>query len=884
MKIINLLFLLGLGVFQQVIAQQDTTWFDSDWKETTMDSAAFYRPAPQPKDDGYWMVDYYISGARQMEGYSKVKDREVFEGTVKWYNENGQLEQKADYQMGVLNGVFVKYYNGKPFATAKYEQGRVSSGEMLSFNEAYQCYRLLAYQEGKVVQEKVFLEMPCKGMIVDSRIVKGDEGNLLLTKYYDGKGDVLGEFEMDADESQNVSAYNGTQISYFYDPLLKKRAISYEHGEFQNGTVWYPSGEVREKILVENDTVYTTYFDEDGNQLGDLVGRMEEGQGWYDLHGSPISGVMIKFKENYLHKTPAILYTEQYRNGLIIEKKEFRENGNLQQMSVFDEHGLQKLVSYDEGGQVTHELIYKDGQPFEGTSFDQRKNVLTTYVQGELTAQTMCYYDGAKFESREGDRSVFYDHEGNEMGVLTYKANKYGKKEPYNGTLYQLNYQGKLYIEEDYHNGNRTRYAYYSFSGEKGRNSIESETFYNESGKKTQYKYYYKNGVLREDITYVDGYEKETATFYDKSGDLLAEMVYLPKSHGAEYEFFSDTSLVRYIRKYDDNGTLIYKKSYAENYTRRDRNGKYPVFLEEEIDYNGKASFYDLDGELLGEAVYKDGEPWEGTVKSGTVYEYRLTPYQEGAKQGEEKLFFNPDGGVPKISEQTGYANGERHGKHNTYYRNGTLESEENYSRGLLDGECVYYTEHGEVRNEITYSSGNPTDGELISFQYNDQKSLVTKKSFYESGECRKIEMWKEDRLFQEMVTATNQLEATIYDPTGKELAVFEVSDVANKTGEVTYYQGISEAEERGTFEDGLPVSGTFYLNEYVVGYENTKGDKSIDEVKLLVTADQYNICALNKEGEVLFSVSEKKGLEKSYFLEKILDPYSFYYNVMPEF
>ncbi|GGF36989.1 toxin-antitoxin system YwqK family antitoxin [Echinicola rosea] len=874
-------------VLGQVIAQQDTTWFDQDWEETTKDSAAFYRPTPQPKGNGFSLVDYYISGAMQMEGISLSKDEEVFEGVVKWYHENGQLKQKATYETGVLHGEFVDYYNGEPYATAQYTNGKVSEGLILTFNQDYQCYRLLEYQDGKAVREKLFLEMPEKGMIIDSQIKKGDEKNLLRVSYYDGKGNALGEIEMNADDVQDPSVYDGVQINYYYAPIKQKSAMVYDKGALQEGTVWYASGEVREKITVENDTIHRVYFDEDGKALGELTSTEGEGQGWYSSLGGPVEGILIKFSESYFHDKPTILYKEQYRKGSLVEREDFYENGEIQLRSVYGEDGLAKTISYNKEGQVTHQLIYKDGEPFEGSFYDSNKNEAFTYVQGELTKKSSLYEDGSNFESREGNKSVFYDQKGEVIGELTYKPNKYGDNVPYNGTLFQLNYKGRLYMEEDYQEGIRTRHAYYSYSSNKDKMIKESETFYDGKGKKARYKYYYKSGGLREDIIYANGYEEKSTTVYDEKGNILAEMTYLPDRHGTEYTFFRDRDDVQYIKKYNEDGRLIYEKRYGEDYSEKDRHGNYLIFLEEEIDYDGEAHFYDLHGEVLAEATYRDAEPWEGVVKDGTAYEYRLTPYAAGEKHGEEKRILHSGGSAPIVIERTNYVNGSRHGKHTTYNRNGGLESEENYSDGLLDGECVYYNEEGAVRNRIVYKGGKPMDGLVISYYASYQKPLSTKRSFYKEGTLYKIEKWTEDKLSQQIMIDGNQINAAIYDEQGHEKAKFNVVDAENKTGEVTYTNTNSNNQkvvERGEFKDGLPLSGSFYLHEFTVGYQSIKQDEAIAKIKLEVTDDEYSISALDEDGTVVFSVIEKKGLETSYFLEKILDPYSFYYNVMPEF
>lgn len=106
-------------------AQGDTIWFDANWKKTTKDSARFYRKQPQPKKNGYWFQDYYISGKKQMEGLSLKKDTEFYDGPVFWYYENGNVFQKVNYIKGYINGERLIYFeNGKLKAKLLYSRGR----------------------------------------------------------------------------------------------------------------------------------------------------------------------------------------------------------------------------------------------------------------------------------------------------------------------------------------------------------------------------------------------------------------------------------------------------------------------------------------------------------------------------------------------------------------------------------------------------------------------------------------------------------------------------------------------------------------------------------------------------------------------------------------
>lgn len=116
-------------------AQNDTIWFDSNWVKTTKNNAAFYRTECSKKGNGYWFVDYYISGAKQMEGISLQKDKEVFDGTIKWYWENGKPSQIVNYNNGTLNGKRQMFFeNGKLKNESFYKDGKIEGNYKLYYD------------------------------------------------------------------------------------------------------------------------------------------------------------------------------------------------------------------------------------------------------------------------------------------------------------------------------------------------------------------------------------------------------------------------------------------------------------------------------------------------------------------------------------------------------------------------------------------------------------------------------------------------------------------------------------------------------------------------------------------------------------------------------
>jgi len=91
------LVLVTFFMVNGLLAQETTVWYDSNWNTTAEENATYYRPNPEQKSNGYWLVDYYVSGEKQMEGLSKELSKDVFEGEIKWYFENGKIHQKIFY-------------------------------------------------------------------------------------------------------------------------------------------------------------------------------------------------------------------------------------------------------------------------------------------------------------------------------------------------------------------------------------------------------------------------------------------------------------------------------------------------------------------------------------------------------------------------------------------------------------------------------------------------------------------------------------------------------------------------------------------------------------------------------------------------------------------
>lgn len=127
MKTSTFLVTMFVGFLITSVSAQETIWLDANWQKTTKEKASFYRPSPQKKDNGFWIVDYYKNGQIQMEGFSftNVYNDEQFEGLVKYYFATGTLSHELNFSNGKLEGNRKEYYeSGELKEHAKYKNGK----------------------------------------------------------------------------------------------------------------------------------------------------------------------------------------------------------------------------------------------------------------------------------------------------------------------------------------------------------------------------------------------------------------------------------------------------------------------------------------------------------------------------------------------------------------------------------------------------------------------------------------------------------------------------------------------------------------------------------------------------------------------------------------
>jgi antitoxin component YwqK of YwqJK toxin-antitoxin module len=240
-RVITVFFLL---IFSSALLAQDTTWYDASWKKTTPSKAVYFRPPSIKTDSLYLVRDYYISGNIQMEGYSLYPNEEFFHGTVKWFDKEGHLTQKAGYSNGKLNGLTETYERDTLVSTAQYNYGK-QHGAALEYA-----------RNGKISSKK---------------------------EYRNGK-------------------VSGIAEEYYDNGKLKEKA-HYENGDQQGDfEAYFPDGSLHYKGHIQNDLLYGSYEVHHPSQHLVVQANFAEGllNGFFSLDkdGKTFSGFFDKGKAN----------------------------------------------------------------------------------------------------------------------------------------------------------------------------------------------------------------------------------------------------------------------------------------------------------------------------------------------------------------------------------------------------------------------------------------------------------------------------------------------------------------------------------------------------------------------------------------------------------
>jgi uncharacterized protein len=784
-----------LFIFNSANSQNDTIWYSDFWEKVSKSEAAFYRLPSLPKADGFWVTDYFLNGNKQMEGFSKSNTEDIFHGLATWYYKEGGLFQKCMYVDGIIEGKVESYLRNGTKTEAEYRNNTIYNGKIIFDYDFY--YSLTEAKEGMIIYQKIYA-------INNSGI--GYElyyNNNVIEKQtsYDGKGQLIGDCSFKIDNLP----LDGILADYFYDSLAIRSISNYADGELRKLETYHKNGAVKENQIIGDKDKITTYFDSTGNTLGTLTELIGDYNYFYQYggkqvlfnynynHESKIASIAeyqngkkiastlynakgkkyktekytdneyVESAENFDdlgNKVSSLTYldgypqdgvevmenlTSTYKNGKLIEEKEFYKNGQLFKSTL---NG--KTLFFDKKGTPIGVLTYDDKYeqeaylyPFNGESFTVVEDQLytkETYENGSIKESTT-YNLGFKEENKLS-KTTIYNRGGYVDEEIDYFANgnkksqiKFDDYYPKAGKFYSV--KGEFLSEFTYSPMSGTEYKY--FEGEDDLEYIKT----------------YENDVLKYEKLYVKTYGLVT---YQPTIELAKEIDY-----NGQGKFYENKKLI-YTTEYKNgnpyNGKVIVQDYYAgkiiqnyemgfqegeqlhyeattqkllkkELFEKGVQQGTTEIYLNEKVsqkipylngEIEGEVIYFDLNGDKASSLFYKANQPQNGTA----------TEYYDYTNEVGIKIYANAEiietqllmHGVLREKQILDGSNGYLT---TNYYDNGKQKFSYNLKDGLLHGKISYYSDQGKKLYQAIVENGLLKDGELwlntSSYYYYDIKA-----------------------------------------------------------------------------------------------------------------------------------------------------------------
>lgn len=114
-------------VFSQWFYAQEVVWMDEKHNQTSASEGVYYRLiTKQNKSGNYLVEDYYKSGElyRTGKASSLTVQKEMFRGSVTYYNKDQSTFKEEKYKNGVLDGSYKEFYTtGELKVEGVYDKG-----------------------------------------------------------------------------------------------------------------------------------------------------------------------------------------------------------------------------------------------------------------------------------------------------------------------------------------------------------------------------------------------------------------------------------------------------------------------------------------------------------------------------------------------------------------------------------------------------------------------------------------------------------------------------------------------------------------------------------------------------------------------------------------
>lgn len=450
------------------------------------------------------------------------------------------------------------------------------------------------------------------------------------------------------------------------------------------------------------------------------------------------------------------------------------------------------------------------------------KYVKFTYPNGEISSEGFL-----RNGKPDGYWKAYYEN-----GQLKSEGNRENYKLDSTWTFYSK--KGVIRSIINYKNGIKNGYRYTYLENE------YIEEYFENNVKKKFTKVFYNNGSLKKITPFEEGLENGLALTYNidsiiilieeyKKGFLISrEVINRSDRNGLKqglWKYFYDNGTVMmevtylnnkkngFLKRYDETGTLVVIEKYINDILQTDA-----VELKE---YDIRRDYYS-NGQIKVEGSYYNNKPdgirreydENGKIVQGYVFYEGIMIAEgiideNGKKQGEWKEYYTSG----KLMAEGKYKNSQRIENWKFYHENGNLEQEGKYtSRGRPDGEWIYYHENGEIYKIENYYNGY-LDGEYI--EYSDTGKVIVKGQYEEGYETGAWKYNIGDIVQKGSYTDGAETDWWIYSsyPEGNVLFKGKFFD-GQPDGKHTWYYLNGRKKKEGNFANGMRIGDWKYYDK----------------------------------------------------------------------
>lgn len=712
---------------------------------------------------GKWTL-FNSSGAISSIGYFNDKGEKTGDWT--WFDNVGNVSEKATYKDGKLDGEYFLYFkNNKVNVHTFYKEDKL--------NGLYEKYN----EHGALIE---------KYNNIDGNL----EGDYL--SFYP-----IGENYMEYKVPYKTGKINGVAYQYFPDGKIQAE-IPFTDGN-RNGieNIYFYNGQLEYKKEFKDNKLIGEYNEYHSNGKTYLTGNCVNGlfEGPFKQYYSDgtlekeliyskgsINGVMKKYDSDsmlfyeYIYKDGEIVAYKFYGkdNKIIKEAKKQKSEFFYEGYSSFGNKTSEGLYNIT-GGKKGAWKFYDDNQVLESEEF---------YIDNKLDGDLVYYYKNGKIKSvspykkdtLQGYFSSFYPNgqlmqqgwykNGNSVGVwLNYhpdgkiSSKNYYSNDKLNGIQENFNVDEKLSDKILYEKDAILTEYYFD---EKG--NITEEININVDSSAYTLISHYNNGKIHNFYNMLYRIKNGLYNSYYFDGSKRAEGNYLNGKQHGEWKWYYPNGKIETIgvfvygkkegiwKDYHSNGKLDSENPYyfgKLNGTENTYNDKGILTQTREFVYDvvhGERNFYSEEGKLQLTRHYTNGRltgysyfdknstkipiiPIENeTAKIVSYYDNGKIAREMEIQKGSFINNYNEYYYSGQLFEEQIYVDDERHGTFKQYYPDGKLKVEKDYFHGYLHGSVKEYYPNGKLKTNTPYLN-NEINGTLMT--YNETGKLITEETYF---------------------------------------------------------------------------------------------------------------------------------------------------------